>query len=79
MFSTVNIEYRNSSEAVSTCAHLGEEGRVTMWICYSAYYAAIYTIYVHIHTINATEANQLNASAPSALSEHFLCILFHTK
>ena len=53
--------------------------RVTMSICYSAYYAAIYTIYVHIHKIFATEANELNASAPSTLSEHFLCILFHTK
>ncbi len=79
VFGTFNIERRYSSETSAGCAHLWEtmgSGRR----CYFLWQITpTYAIYVYIRTTVAAEANELDATAPSTLVEHFLSILFDAK
>lgn len=71
----VDVENRNSIEPATERAHLAEKKSQCSAVINIP---QTYTIHVHIHLTCAAEANKFNAAGPSALGQHFFCVMFNT-
>jgi hypothetical protein len=89
VFGTWNVETRDSFETVPGWTHLKDRSggkklmrQISLNVEHSVWCEQTfktYTIYVHIQFSGAAEATKLDAAAPSAICDHFFCVLFDTE